>query len=245
MISWVCGGGRGIGAAIAKLCQDKGHEVFISTRGKETTEEEILQREQKKIAPKLNILFGDLEDANVVKKHLIEITSSSKTINAIYVCTHRPFLPDTIDNLEWEQVEDQFIGCVKPVFNIIKELCISKQDLSNLSIITMSSCTVATGESHMISRNLGKAALEAMTKSLNTFLNQKGARINTLSIGWTDTPQLKTHLNGSFLPLNCIPIGRVANPDEIASTALFLASLESSYITGTVFPVSGGLYTEL
>jgi NAD(P)-dependent dehydrogenase (short-subunit alcohol dehydrogenase family) len=92
-----------------------------------------------------------------------------------------------------------------------------------------------------------KAAVRSFARTWTSELRERKIRVNTVSPGYTDTPIIETmglskeQLDGlvaSVLPL--IPVGRFGRPEEIAKTVLFLASDDSSYITGVELFVDGG-----
>ena len=92
-----------------------------------------------------------------------------------------------------------------------------------------------------------KAALRSITKTLAAEFGSRGIRVNSLSPGPIDTPIYGKHnvaqdqineMAGSFSSM--VPLGRFCASKEIASVALFLASEDSSFITGAEIPVDGG-----
>jgi NAD(P)-dependent dehydrogenase (short-subunit alcohol dehydrogenase family) len=94
----------------------------------------------------------------------------------------------------------------------------------------------------MIAYGASKAALNSLTASAAVAFARDGIRINAISAGFTRTPRVDTipdALQQSILAT--VPIGRMAEADEIARTAGFLLSGEASYITGQVIAVSGGV----
>ncbi len=115
------------------------------------------------------------------------------------------------------------------------------------SIIFNTSVTNVKGFSGMAAYASSKAALRSLTRTLAAEYGPKGIRVNSISPGPIDTPIYGKHnvpqenidqMASSFPSL--ISLGRFGNSDEIANTALFLASSESSYITGAEIPVDGG-----
>jgi NAD(P)-dependent dehydrogenase (short-subunit alcohol dehydrogenase family) len=115
------------------------------------------------------------------------------------------------------------------------------------SIITLASIAAKQPEAGTPSYSVSKAAVWMLTKFAAKSLAPAGIRVNAIGPGFIETnmtavvsaiPQLKDR----FMPH--IPMQRFGTPAEIANTALFLASDESSYTTGEIFHVDGGFYTE-
>ncbi len=115
------------------------------------------------------------------------------------------------------------------------------------SIIFNTSVTNVKGFPGMAAYGSSKAALRSITRSLAAEFGSRGVRVNAISPGPIDTPIYgkhnvpQEHINemaGSFPSM--VTLGRFGNSSEIATVALFLASQDSSYITGAEIPVDGG-----
>ncbi|MDZ7729567.1 MAG: SDR family NAD(P)-dependent oxidoreductase [Dehalococcoidia bacterium] len=94
--------------------------------------------------------------------------------------------------------------------------------------------------------SVSKAGVRMLTKVLALEVAQYGVRVNAVGPGYTDTPMtasLRADEERRRTLEKSIPMGRLGQPEEIASTALFLASDESSYITGEIIFPAGGLFT--
>ena len=89
-----------------------------------------------------------------------------------------------------------------------------------------------------------KGALNALTRSLAVDYAKHGIRFNAVCPGLVDTPMAASLLNDrkrAAEALASYPLGRPGTPDEIAALVLYLASDESSWVTGGIFPIDGGL----
>lgn len=119
--------------------------------------------------------------------------------------------------------------------------CMSKADIKG-SIINIASTAVQSGEGpvHYVT---SKAALVGMTRALAREVASRGIRINALAPGPTDTPMMRSIPEEWIASLEkAIPLGRLAQPQEVAAAVRFLASDEASYITGSVLVANGGSY---
>ena len=113
------------------------------------------------------------------------------------------------------------------------------------SIVNISSTAGLQGAPGSFAYSASKWAVRGMTKSAAVRLGPHGVRVNSIHPGAVDTPmiadtRMADPANREVL-LGVIPLGRMAQPEEVARLALFLASDESSYSTGSEFVIDGGL----
>ncbi|PCI53273.1 MAG: 2,5-dichloro-2,5-cyclohexadiene-1,4-diol dehydrogenase [Alphaproteobacteria bacterium] len=118
------------------------------------------------------------------------------------------------------------------------------------SMIFTSSVSGLVGSMFSPLYSTAKFAVVGLTKSLALGLAKDGIRVNAVCPGLTETPMMNGFISrkgdpaeleqNSALFLNAIPLGRFGRPEEVADVALWLASDESSYVTGVALPVDGG-----
>jgi NAD(P)-dependent dehydrogenase (short-subunit alcohol dehydrogenase family) len=115
------------------------------------------------------------------------------------------------------------------------------------SIILNASVAASKGIEAISVYSATKAAIRSFARTWTADLKQRKIRVNTISPGRIDTPIFNGVLNeeqinqfNATIVAN-VPLGRIGNPDEVAKAASFLASDDSSYITGTELSVDGGL----
>jgi NAD(P)-dependent dehydrogenase (short-subunit alcohol dehydrogenase family) len=115
------------------------------------------------------------------------------------------------------------------------------------SIILMASVGSSKGSAELSVYHAAKAAVRSFARSWSLNLNQRNIRVNAISPGPIDTPFVNRVLNDQqtqqFIQnvVKATPIGRMGSPDEVAKAVLFLASDDSSYITGIELFVDGGM----
>ena len=108
-------------------------------------------------------------------------------------------------------------------------------------IINISSIVGLTGNKGQANYSASKAGLIGMTKSIAKEVGNRGITVNCIAPGWIETEMTKNLPESAKKDLlDRIPIGRIGMPSDIASTAIFLASDEASYITGQTITVDGG-----
>ena len=108
------------------------------------------------------------------------------------------------------------------------------------SIVNVSTMVAARGMAGMAAYGASKAALESLTRAWAAEYGPQGVRVNALALGPTLTPAMDPLIHILDDMVGAIPLRRAAEPTEIAQTIVYLASKESSYITGAVVPVDAG-----
>lgn len=132
-------------------------------------------------------------------------------------------------------LDGTFFGCREGVR-------IMAEDGHGGSIINISSTSAQSGEGplHYVA---SKAAVIGLTRALSRELASRGIRVNAVAPGPTDTPIMKGIPEEWIKSMErAVPLGRLAQPEEVAAAVAFLASDESSYVTGSVLVVNGGSY---
>jgi 3-oxoacyl-[acyl-carrier protein] reductase len=111
------------------------------------------------------------------------------------------------------------------------------------SIVAISSVVGETGNAGQAGYAASKAGITAFCRSLAKEVAGRGVRVNVVAPGYVTTDMtsaLSPEIRAAYLAK--IPLGRAADPQEIANVTLFLLSLRASYITGQIIGVNGGLY---
>lgn len=222
------GGSYGIGLAIAQELQYE-NKVFIASRTKETIEDLHIT----------HIPFDATADA-LDSKQLPEV------IDGLVYCPGsinlRPFKGLKPENFETD-LQINFISMVKVIQSVLPNLLASKQS----SIVVFSSVAVGTGMPFHTSVAASKGAIEGFAKALAAEYAPK-IRVNVIAPSLTDTPLADKFLNNEAKQEKSAerhPLKRYGKPEDIANTACFLLSEKSSWISGQIFHVDGGMSTLL
>jgi 3-oxoacyl-[acyl-carrier protein] reductase len=145
-----------------------------------------------------------------------------------------------LSEAQWDEVMEINL---KSVFNMTKQVIRPMMKARKGSIVNMSSIIGIRGNAGQSSYAASKAGIIGFTKSIAHELGSRNIRCNAIAPGFVETDM--THYlkdeEGAKTFLSKIPLNRFASSEEIADTALFLASDMSSYITGQVISICGGL----
>lgn len=240
-VAIVTGGSRGIGEAIAlKLAESGAHIAFsyVSSDEKAKELEEKLQSFGVKAkAYKSNA--GDFADCeNMVNDVVKEFGTVDILVNNAGISKDNLLL-----RLIPEQWDEVMTTNLKSVYNMTKLAIRPMMKARKGSIINMSSIIGMRGNAGQSSYAASKAGIIGFTKSMAAELGSRNIRCNAIAPGFVETDMTHYLKEGDAAKsfLDKIPLGRFGSAEEIANVTLFLASDMSSYITGQVISVCGGL----
>jgi NAD(P)-dependent dehydrogenase (short-subunit alcohol dehydrogenase family) len=239
-VAVITGGNSGIGLATAKLFQVEGAKVIITGRRKEAVEAAV-----KEIGGASAGFVSDTGNLNDIVDLYQQIHKTVGKIDVLFlnagIAIFGPF--DTIDEATFDaMVNVNFKGLF---FNVQKAAPLLNE---GASVIINSSIADQKGFPNTNIYAATKAAVRSLARTLSTELLERKVRVNSLAPGPIDTPifdkvgvpaEAVSDMKESFAGEN--PMKRMGSSDEIAKAALFLASDDSSYITGIDLPVDGGM----
>jgi len=229
----VTGGASGIGKATAKRFADEGGKVIILDKNAAAIDETMTE------LPQLLAAFTvDVSDHKAVADAFAEIDRHFASIdilinNAGISIRHAGFR--TIEPEQWRRVIDTNLG---GIFYVAKE---TVRRMKQGVILNMSSVNGLAAFPHYADYNASKAAVLALTRTMAVELAPE-IRVNALCPGAVMTPmQQAEYTEEMFAAVNAnIPLGRHADPSEIAAFFAFLASDEAKFITGHHYVIDGG-----
>jgi NAD(P)-dependent dehydrogenase (short-subunit alcohol dehydrogenase family) len=239
-VAVITGGSSGIGLATAKKFVAEGAYVFIFGRGQPQ-----LDKAKALIGKNVTAVRGDASKLGDLDQ-LYRIVKESKGQVDILFANAGFVEHQTIDVVTPEHFDKTFNINVRAVlFAVQKALPLMR---TGGSIILNSSIVAVKGlQAHGV-YGATKAAVRSFARTWTTELKDRGIRVNTLSPGATDTPiidgQFSTKEQADAAKASfaaATPMGRLGRPEELAAAALFLASDDSSFITGIDLQVDGGL----
>lgn len=238
----ITGAARGIGSAIALKYASEGANIAVTDLViNEVAEALIKELEAMGVKAKAYVSdaskYGQTEE--VVKQIMEDFGQIDILVNNAGI---------TRDTLLMRMSEDQWDAVItvnlKSVFNFTKAVQPVMLKQRSGSIINMSSVVGVSGNAGQSNYSASKAGMIGFTKSISKEVGSRGIRCNAIAPGFIETEMTaKLPEDVKKVWVQQIPLRRGGSPEDVANTALFLASDLSSYVTGQVVHVCGGMNT--
>ncbi|MEV0279882.1 3-oxoacyl-[acyl-carrier-protein] reductase [Streptomyces sp. NPDC050610] len=224
----VTGGNRGIGLAIARAFADAGDKVAITYRSGE---------------PPAGFLAVkcDITDPEQVEQAYKEIEEKQGAVEVLVANAGV-----TRDQLLLRMSEDDFASVVETnltgTFRVVKRASKAMLRARKGRVVLISSVVGLMGSAGQANYAASKAGLVGFARSLARELGSRNITVNVVAPGFVDTDMTRVLTDEQRKGIvGQVPLGRYAEPAEVAASVRFLASDEAAYITGAVIPVDGGL----
>jgi NAD(P)-dependent dehydrogenase (short-subunit alcohol dehydrogenase family) len=237
-IALITGGSSGIGLATAKRFVAEGAYVFITGR-----REAELAAAVRDVARNVTGVQGDVADLRSLDRLFAQIRWEKGRLDVLFANAGIAKY-ETLGDITEDLFDIHFDINVKgTLFTVQKALPLLAD---GASIILNASIVASKGLASNSVYSATKAAVRSFARTWTTDLKPRRIRVNAVSPGSTDTPGFSNLLASSVgeqrraTIANMVPLGRLGTPDEIARAVVFLASDDSSYITGTELFVDGG-----
>ncbi len=238
----VTGGSRGIGRAICiQLAKDTDYPILINYHNNENAANETLNA-VKEVGGSGEIIKFDVSNFNDVKQQLDDWSNTHENtiievlINNAGISKDGLFL--WMQPNDWNSViQTSLNGFYNVTNHLIKDMLLNKYG----RIITMVSVSGLKGTAGQTNYAAAKGGIIAATKSLAQEIAKKNVTVNAVAPGFIKT-DMTEDLNEKELK-KLVPVNRFGEPEEVAHLVSFLASKKSSYITGEIININGGIYS--
>ncbi len=238
-VALITGGDSGIGKATALLFAENGADIVIAYLS-ESEDAKETQKEIKEMGRKCYIIKGDLsKESNCKRAVQVTIDKLSKLdILVNNIALHWEI--EGLENISTDQLVRTFSN------NVFSYFWVTKYALAHMkeggSIINTSSVTAYRGSAKLIDYSATKGAIISFTRSLAQSLVEKKIRVNAVAPGPIWTPLIASTFDEEKIAKfgSDAPMERAGQPNEVAPSFLFLASDDSSYITGQCLHPNGG-----
>ena len=243
-VAIITGAGTGIGRACAELFAREGAAVVLAGRRREPLEE-VVAAIEKSGGRALAQMCDVTREAEV--KALV--ARSVDTFGGLHLLVNNAayWMAGTIEETSVEDWERMMETNLKGVFLLVKHALPALRQAGGGSIVNIGSVLGLVGMKRRVAYATSKGGLVLLTKSLALDHAQDKIRVNCICPSLVDTPMGQESLTGAgdaaaerARRLAQIPLGRAGTPEDVARLALFLASEDSSWITGAAIALDGG-----
>ncbi len=240
-VAIITGGDSGIGRAVAVGFAKEGATIVIAYYNEDKDAEET-KNFIERLGGTCILLSGDIKDTEFCDKIVEETLNNFGRIDILVNNAGVQYQQKSLLDI----TDEQFDKTMKT--NIYSMFYLTKRALKHLqpgaSIINVTSITTFKGEPELIDYVTSKGAIVGFTRSLATNLADKNIRVNAVAPGVFWTPIQPSCWEAEKIPTlgSDAPMGRAGHPYEIAPLFIYLASSDSSYVTGQVIHVNGGEY---
>ena len=236
-IAIITGGGTGIGLATAHAFCQEGAKVILFGRRKEKLEKAV-----EKLGGSAMIVQGDMTNNNDLDKLINETLHNFKKIDILVnnagLFNGSPL--HEISDSQWDEIMDINI---RSVFQLTRRVLPVMLSQKYGSIIHISSILGLIAVPQVAAYNVSKGALNQFSRSIAVEYGSSGIRSNSICPGLIATDMTADLMKDADLMKEWskeYPIGRFGKPEDVANACLYLASDESSFVTGITLPVDGG-----
>ena len=240
-VALVTGGGRGIGRAIVKAFADEGAKVAVVFRGNKEAADSLVQ-EVRQLGGTALAVQTDVTDSAATQQCVETVEKELGPVD-ILVNNAGVIHDDLFVRMEqehWQAVLQTNLG---GTYNFCRAVAYPMMKRRSGRIINVSSIAAEHVNQGQTNYAASKGAINAFTRALAVELASRNVTVNAIAPGFIETDMSAAIRNkaGDLIEKKMIPMKRIGKPEDVAHVAVFLASADSSYITGQVLTVDGGL----
>jgi NAD(P)-dependent dehydrogenase (short-subunit alcohol dehydrogenase family) len=238
-VAIITGGDSGIGRAVAIAFAKEGADVSIVYL-EERTDANETKRLVGKHGSKCLLIEGDVGEEEFCRKAITQTVKEFGKLDILVNNAAEQHPQDSIGKITEKQLEQTFRTNIFSFFFMTKAAM--KHLKKGAAIINTTSVTAYKGSPHLLDYSSTKGAITSFTRSLSQALAGKCIRVNGVAPGPIWTPLIPSTFSAKDVETfgSDVPLGRAGQPEEIAPSYVFLASDDSSYMTGQVLHLSGG-----
>ncbi|MCW9037028.1 SDR family oxidoreductase [Altibacter sp.] len=236
-VALITGGDSGIGRSVAVHFAKEGAElaiIYLKEDKDAAQTKKMVEKEQQSCL----LLEGDITNESFCMKAVQQVIDTFGRLDIVVNNAAVQFPKDDLAGISISEMKKTFEVNIYPYFYILKPALEHLKE--GAAIINTASVTAYRGSDHLLDYSATKGAIVSFTRSLSQMLADKGIRVNGVAPGPIWTPLIPATFDDISDFGQDTPLGRAGQPSEVAPAYVFLASEDSSYITGQFLHVNGG-----
>jgi len=243
-IAVITGGDSGIGRAVAIGFAKEGADMAVTYMGHERADAEATKQMVESLGQRILLIEGDLRRPDFSNEVVKKTLDCYGKIDVLVLNQGVQYPQESILDITNEQLENTYRTNVFPLFYMTKAALPFLKPGS--SIISAASVTAYAGAPLLVDYSSTKGAVVSFTRSLALQLVPRAIRVNAVAPGPIWTPLIVSSYSAEYVKTFGLetPMKRAGQPFELAPTYIYLASDDSSFVTGQVLHVNGGVMTE-
>jgi NAD(P)-dependent dehydrogenase (short-subunit alcohol dehydrogenase family) len=247
-VALVTGGSRGIGLMIARGYVESGARVYISSRTKEVCDQVAEELSENGSGTCISIP-ADIHSEQGIQELAGEIIGREKTLNILvnnaganWAAKLEEYPDDGFNKVMTLNVKSMFV-LTRELLPLLEKAATPDDPARVINIGSIDGITVPKVENYAYSAS--KAAVHHMTRVLAGQLGRRNITVNAIAPGPFESKMTKWMLDNlkEMIVATC-PLGRIGKPEDMAGTAIYLASRAGAYVNGAIIPVDGGITTQ-
>lgn len=234
-VALVTGGIQGLGAAAARALGDAGFRVAVTHLGGGERADRFAGETG------MPVYEWDVSDFDACKEGVAEVEERLGPVEVLVnnAGVNRDVMFHKMERADWDAVIGVDLGSM---FNMTRPVVPGMRERGYGRIINISSVNAARGQAGQTNYCAAKAGVEGFTRALAREGAAKGITVNAIAPGYADTEMVEKVPDEIMEKILAqVPVGRLADPEEIGRCVRFLASEDAAFVTGATFPINGGM----
>lgn len=244
-VALVTGSSRGIGAETARELAAAGADVAINYKSSAEAAADVAS-DIEEMGQESLVVQGDVTVPDEVESMIEEIESSLGTVDVLVNNANLPFAKKPIAEMTWDEMAAKIDAELRAAFTVTKAVVPGMVEQEHGRLVYVSSGLSKTPDSSSVAHGVAKSGLNAFVRYVAEEYGEHGISANTVSPGLVETdatrPILDEELRGTVAQTT--PLGRVAQPEDVAPVIVAFAGDAARFATGTYTPVNGGQMME-
>ena len=241
-VALITGGTGGIGSAVCRELASQDCTIVACYYPPEEGEAEAWLEENRKLGFDFTIVPVDVSDFDSARKMVEQVEQEYGGIDILVNCAGIT-RDKTLKNMTQDQWKAVINTNLDSAFNITQPVVNGMLDRGFGRIINIASVNGQKGQFGQANYSAAKAGLHGFTMAVAQETASKGITVNTVSPGYVSTPMTQAMPQEVLDQIvSQVPVGRMAQPEEIAFTVSWLADERNAYTTGANIPVNGGMF---